>query len=90
MPEGKKISEIFIEGPDTGKALIVIEGGVPSAYIPPECNSGSDASYNTVYLNTEKGRSIYSLALAAYMGGKPVKLALSCTANRPLITHIRF
>jgi len=90
MPESKKISEIIVEGGDSGVALILIEGGVPPAYIPPECSSGGNGTYNTIYLNTDKGKGMYSLALAAYMGGKPVKLALSCIGGRPLITHIRF
>jgi hypothetical protein len=90
MPEAKKIAEIVVEGGDSGVALILIEGGVPLAYIPPECSSGSSGNYNTIYLNTDKGRSMYSLALAAYMGGKSVRLSLSCTDARPLITRIRF
>lgn len=85
-PTYQNISEIIIEGNELdGKAFIVIEGGVPSDYIPPECNS----PYNTVNLTSEKGRGILSLALAAYMGGKPVRVALSCAGSRPLVTNIR-
>ena len=91
MPEPKKISQIIVEdGGADGSALIIIDGGVPPAYIPAGCGSGGNSVYNTVYLNTDKGKSMYALALAAYMGGKPVKLALSCTGARPLITHILF
>lgn len=88
-PNYQKISEIFIEGSETeGRALIVLEGGVPSSHIPPECNN----KYNTVFLNNNKGRSIYSMTLAAYMSGKAIKVALTCTSTsplRPLITNIR-
>jgi hypothetical protein len=90
MPEAKKIVEIIVEGGDEGRALIVIEGNVPSDYVPEGCKVGDDRAYNTVYLNTDKGKSIYSLALTAYMSGKPVKLAVGCIGARPLITHIRF
>jgi hypothetical protein len=86
MPEAKKIAQIVVEGADTGGALIVIEGGVQPESIPPACNS----QYNTIYLNTDKGKAVYSMALSAYLAGKPVKLALSCTGGRPLITHILF
>lgn len=89
MPAAKKISSIIVEGNDNGLALIIIEGGVPSEYIPAECRAGGDSAYNTAYLNTSKGRGIYSMALAAYIAGKPVRLALSCAGNRPLITHIQ-
>ena len=88
MPTAKKVSSIVVEGDENGRALILIEGGVPSEYIPQECRSGANGTYNTVFLNTHKGRGIYSMALTAYTSGKPVKLALSCTGNRPLITHI--
>ncbi|USD95801.1 hypothetical protein CTT30_06765 [Vibrio coralliilyticus] len=88
MPTAKKISSIIVEGDENGRALIIIEGGVPSEFIPSECRTGSDSTYNTVFLNTHKGRGIYSMALTAYSAGKPVKLALSCTGSRPLITHI--
>ena len=90
MPEAKQIIEIIVEGNDDGRALIVIDGNVPSGYVPPECNTGGNRAYNTVHLNTDKGKAIYSLALSAYMGGKPIKLAVTCTGTRPLITHIKF
>lgn len=90
MPTAKKISEIIVEGGDGGQAAIVIEGGVPATHLPEECRDGGNGTYNTIYLNTDKGKSIYSLALAAYLAGKPVKLALACTGSRPLITHVRF
>lgn len=88
MPTAKSISSIIIEGNDDGKALILIEEGVPSEYIPSECRNGGNSIYNTIPLNTDKGRGMYSLALAAYASGKKIKLALSCAGNRPLITHI--
>lgn len=88
-PVYQNISEIFIEGSESeGSALIVLEGGVPSSHIPSDCNS----KYNTVFLSNDKGRSIYSMALAAYMSGKTIKVALACTSSRPsrpLITNIR-
>ena len=88
MPTEKSISSIIVEGDDNGRAIVLIEGGVPSDYIPSECRSGSNGTYNTIPLHTDKGRGMYSLALAAHASGKKVKLALSCTGNRPLITHI--
>ncbi|MDX1303038.1 hypothetical protein [Photobacterium sp.] len=85
MPTAKKISGIVVEGIETsGKALIIIDEGVPDRFIPAECKS----PYNTVDLTTEKGRGILSVALSARMADKPVKLALSCIGARPLITHI--
>jgi hypothetical protein len=86
MPTKQKIAEIIVGGNESdGKALIIIEGSVPPDFIPSECNS----PYNTVNLTSEKGRAILSIALAAYMSGKPVALALSCIGARPLITNIR-
>lgn len=89
-PSYQKISGIMVEGPEeNGRAIILIEGGVPNNYVPDGCNDGTMGTYNTVYLNTEKGRAIYSMALAAYLSEKSVKLALDCAGARPLITHIR-
>jgi len=88
MPEAKKIESIIVEGGDSGSALILINGGVPKEFIPEECRSGTNSLYNTTPLNTDKGRGIYSLALAAHASGRLVKLAVSCIGNRPLITHI--
>ncbi len=85
-PEYQNISNIIVEGGNTGSsALIIMESGVPSAYIPDACNS----PYNKADLTTEHGRSVYTAALAAYMSGKPVKLALACSGTRPFITHIK-
>ena len=85
-PTYQKISGIIIEGAeDSGTALIIIDGGVPAANIPNNCNS----IYNTVSLKTEKGRGVLSVALSAKMADKPVRLALgACSGTRPLITHI--
>ena len=88
MPLSKKIQSIVVEGDDNGQALILIEGGVPSEYIPSACRNGTNSTYNTVFLNTDKGRGVYSMALTALSTGRKVKLALSCIGNRPLITHI--
>lgn len=87
MPEAKIIESIIVHpGPVNAEALIVIEGGVPASHIPSECN----APHNTVDLTTEHGKSVFSIALAARLAEKPVRLALSCTdnGNRPLITSI--
>ena len=81
-PSGLKISQIIIEG-DT--ALIKIEGGVPSAYIPSQCNS----ELNTVDLNTVRGKNILALATVAKVSGITVSLVLgSCYGLRPLMTYI--
>ena len=82
IPASQKISTIIIEN---GKALIVLEGGIPSTYIPPECNS----PYNQADLSTEHGKGIYSMALAAQLAGKKVSMALSCSGSRPFITHFK-
>lgn len=89
MPAAKKISGIIVEGADNGVALVLIEGGVPPEYIPSECRSGGNASYNTIPLNTDKGKGMYSLALGAYFAQKPVLLAVQCAGARPLITHLQ-
>jgi hypothetical protein len=88
-PVPKKISGIIVEGTDSGNALVLIEGGVPPEYIPSECRSGGNAAYNTIPLNTDKGRGMYSLALAAYFAQKPILLAVQCAGTRPLITHMQ-
>lgn len=86
MPIAKNIESIVVEGGSTGSsALIVIEGGVPADFIPTNCSS----EYNTVDLTTDHGKSVLSIALAAKMAGKPIKLALACAGSRPFITHIR-
>jgi len=83
MPQKKHISEIIIEG---STALILIAGGVPSTHIPSECNS----PYNTILLDTEHGKGVLSVALAARVANMPVRLALSqtCHGTRPQISHI--
>jgi len=83
---GQKISGIIVEGSDTsGTALIIIDGGVPAANLPSECSS----IYNKVSLETERGRGMLAVALAAKLADKPVRLALgACDGTRPLITNI--
>jgi hypothetical protein len=83
-PTGQLISGIIVEGNQDGSALVLIDGGVPTSHIPTSCVS----PYNTIPLNTDKGRAMYSLSLAAQMSGKKVKLVLTCSGSRPLITHI--
>jgi hypothetical protein len=80
------IQEILVEGDAAGKAAILIQGGVPSDYIPPACNS----PYNMIDLGTSKGRGQLALALSAYTSGRPIKIALQCAGDRPSITHIAF
>ncbi|AZN35140.1 hypothetical protein [Iodobacter ciconiae] len=84
MPEARLIENIIVEGDVGGKALIVIQGGVPADYIPAGCNS----PYNTLDLSISKGRAQLAIALTAYSTARPVKLALQCIGERPLITHI--
>lgn len=84
MPEARLIENIVVEGDPGGKALLIIKGGVPSDFIPSACNS----PYNTLDLSTTKGRGLLAVALSAYSLGKPVKLALQCIGDRPLVTHI--
>jgi hypothetical protein len=86
MPDALLIENIIVEGDTAGKAIIIIKGGVPTAYIPSACNS----PYNTIDLSTTKGRSQLAVALSAYASGKPVKLALQCIGDRPLVSHIMF
>jgi hypothetical protein len=76
------IATIIIEN---GIALILTQGGVPAAFIPPACNQ----IYNQAVLSTEHGKAVYTLALAAYLANKPVSLALGCNGSRPSIDLIR-
>jgi len=76
------ISQIIIEN---GIALILMEGGVPSNYIPAECKQ----SYNQADLATHHGKAVYSMALSAKMANKKVSLALNCKGSRPNINLIR-
>ncbi len=62
-----------------------MENGVPSSYIPSECNN----RYNQADLFTEHGKAVYSMALAAKMANKKVSLALNCKGSRPRINLIR-
>ena len=57
MPEAKNIDSIIIEGDDNGRALLVIEGGVPSSYIPEACRVGANSRFNTIF-NTPKGKAL--------------------------------
>ena len=89
MTTGKTIKNIIVDDVAEGIVLVTLEGDVPSEFIPEACRDGSASIYNTIELSTEKGQAMYSMALAAYMAGKPVKLALSCIGTRPLITHMQ-
>ena len=67
-------------------AIVVINGGVPTAYLRDDCNS---SSFNFIDLGTPQGKSKLATAIAAYTTGQPVQLALqACNAGRPMITHI--
>ena len=77
-----KIHQIIIEN---GIALVIMEGGVPSNYIPAECNQ----RYNQADLSTEHGKAVYSLALSAKMANQNVSLVLGCKGSRPHISLIR-
>ena len=77
-----EINQIIIEN---GIALIMMDGGVPSSYIPPSCNQ----PYNQADLSTEHGKAVYSLALSAKMANKKVSLVLNCKGSRPNINLIR-
>jgi hypothetical protein len=89
MLEPKPITRIIIEGDDNGRALIILDGGAPIEYILVSCRSEGERYYNTLFLNTDNGRGMYALAFAAFTSGKKIKLALSCSGSRPLITHIQ-
>ncbi len=89
----KHISGILIEGTKTnGVALITLEGGVPADKLP---DSSCTSPYNMVSLQSEMGRGILSVALAADMAGRKVRIALGydedsglCPSTRPVIKHI--
>lgn len=89
-PVAKPISDIIIDSSDSGRVLVMISGGVPKDYLPSACSEGVNSQYNTINLETEKGKAMYAMALAAYVSAKPIKLALSCIGPRPLITHLWF
>ena len=76
------VQQIMIEN---GIALIIMTGGVPSNYIPSDCNQ----PYNQADLSTEHGKAVYSLALSAKMANKNISLALNCKGSRPNIKLIR-
>ena len=76
------INQIIIEN---GVALIMMTNGVPSNYIPSECNQ----PYNQADLSTEHGKAVYALALSAKLANKKVSLALNCKGSRPKINLIR-
>ncbi len=78
----QKIASLIVEN---GMGIIVVEGGVPNNYVPPECNQ----QYNQVDLATDHGRAIYSMALAARLAGQPISMALGCFNGRPLINLMR-
>jgi hypothetical protein len=78
----QSIQTIIIEN---GIALIVVRGGVPTEFIPTECNQ----AYNQANLSTEHGKAIYSLALAARLSDTPISMALECNGVRPSIKLIR-
>lgn len=80
-PAFQYIESIIVE---EGTALIIIKDGIPSGYIPTECNS----PYNQADLGTEHGRALYSMALSAKLSHKPIKMALHCLGSRPRITHM--
>lgn len=86
MPEARPIQSIIVEGDSGGNAVVIIQGGVPVDYIPAGCNS----PYNMLDLSTSKGRGQLAVALSAYSLGKPVRLALQCIGDRPLVSHILF
>ena len=76
------IQNIIIEN---GVALIIMTNGVPSNYIPSECNQ----PYNQADLSTPHGKAVYSLALSAKLADKNISLALNCKGSRPNINLIR-
>lgn len=84
-----KVKEIIIEGDDSGRALIILVNPVPKEYIPSECSASGRASYNTIPLNTDKGKAMYSAAMAAQMAGKSLRFSLSCAGISPLVNSLR-
>jgi hypothetical protein len=88
----QKITGIVIEGPEPGYALITLEGGVPAGNLPAD--TGCSSVYNSIALDSDRGRSILSVALAARLSDKPVRLALgtavdgTCPIERPQINNI--
>ena len=81
-----KISNIDIEGNDIEHvATITFENAVPESYMNDACRS----NYITVNLASEKGKSMYSLILAARLADKEVKVTLAnCQGPRPLVGQI--
>ena len=81
-----KVSNIFIEGNDTAHvATLTFEPNIPDSYKNSSCLS----NYITIDLSTEKGKSMYSLILAARMSDKKVRVSLpSCRGSRPLVHQL--
>jgi len=81
-----KIKNLFIEGSDISPvATLKFETNIPDAYKNDNCLS----QYITIDLSTEKGKSMYSLALAAKMADKKIRVTLPfCSGTRPLVHSI--
>ena len=83
----KTIGQLFIEGDDTNPRLTILtSSNIDPSYMPSDCQS----TYLNVNLNTEKGKSLYSMLLAAKMANKMVAFVFtSCTGSRPNIHMMR-
>lgn len=81
-----KISNIFIEGNDTvAIATITFATNIPDSYKNNDCLS----NYITIDLSNEKGKSMYSLILAARLADKEVRVTLPfCSGPRPLVHQL--
>ncbi len=81
-----KIKQLFIEGSETSPvATLKFETNIPDTHKNDECLS----HYITIDISTEKGKSMYALALAARMADKEVRVTLPfCSGTRPLVNAI--
>ncbi|MCL1127817.1 hypothetical protein [Shewanella surugensis] len=81
-----KIQQLFIEGSETSPvATLKFETSIPDTHKNDDCLS----QYITIDLSTEKGKSMYALALSARMAEKEIRVTLPfCSGTRPLVNSI--
>jgi hypothetical protein len=77
------IKNIIVED---GDAVLMINGGVPIAYLRDDCNSSQLLRLD---LTSVDGKAKLALAMTAFTTGQTVQLALqACYSGYPRITHI--
>ena len=83
----KAIQNIIIEGSSaSGRATVVMVGGIESVYMKSTCFS----RYLTIDLESVMGRSMLALVLSAKASGATISFSMpSCVGSRPLVSLVR-